>query len=182
MPSTVDAGQKLTQPVSRLFWAAPVLLLLGACGSNEPSVDAAGQTGSATTGAKADQPDARLVSAVPLNSNGTPAVGVRFEVLDRPLPNAEFRVRLVWKVRQATRVLQSDYVPVEGLQLASGNAQIRANNLDADATVERVLSLRATQIGRFLVQVSVRTDGQGSNDTTQFALPVLVEPAPASKT
>jgi hypothetical protein len=124
-----------------------------------------------------------LVAAVPVQ-NGSAAVGLRFELLDRPLPNGDFRVRLLWTVTAPTRVLQADYIPTEGLRAAAGNAVLRESNLAADAVVERVLTLRAAAAGMYLVQLSVRNDvaggGGASGGNSLFALPVLVEAAPVS--
>jgi len=175
--------------MSSAFQTTPLLvpgaavLILAACGSSEPSADSAGQTGATTAGAATTKPDARLVAAVPVQ-NGSAAVGLRFELLDRPLPNGDFRVRLVWTVTAATRALQADYVPAEGLRAAAGNAVLRETNLAADAVVERVLTLHATSAGMYLVQLSVRNDvaggGAASGGNSLFALPVLVEAAPVS--
>jgi hypothetical protein len=96
--------------MSSAFQTTPLLvpgaavLILAACGSSEPSTDSAGQTDATAAGAATTKPDARLVAAVPVQ-NGSAAVGLRFDLLDRPLPNGDFRVRLVWTVTAATRAL-----------------------------------------------------------------------------
>jgi hypothetical protein len=111
-------------------------------------------------------------------------VSLRFELLDRPLPNGDFRVRLVWAVTAPTRTLQADYVPAEGLRAPAGNQVLRESNLAADAIIERVLTLHAGAAGMYLVQMKVLNDVAGGNGasggTSLFALPVLVEPAPVS--
>jgi hypothetical protein len=116
--------------------------------------------------------------------NGSAALSLRFELLDRPLPGGDFRVRLVWAVTAPTRTLQADYVPAEGLRAAAGNQVLRESNLAADAVVERVLTLHAGAAGMYLIQLNVRNDVAGGSGATGgnslFALPVLVEPAPVS--
>lgn len=168
---------------ARLLVPGAVVLALAACGSSEPSADSAGQANATAAGVATTKPDARLVAVVPVQ-NGSASVGLRFELLDRPLPDSDFRVRLVWTVPAPTRVLQADYVPVEGLRATAGDAVLRESNLPADAVVERVLTLRAASAGMYLVQLNVRNDVAGgsgaSGGNSLFALPVLVEAAPVS--
>jgi hypothetical protein len=164
---------------------APAAVALGlvACGSSEPSGDSAGQADASAGAAAVNKPDARLVAAVPVQ-NGSAALGLRFELLDRPLPNGDFRVRLVWTATAPSRALQADYVPAEGLRAVAGTAVLRESNLAADTVIERVLTLHAAAAGMYLVQLTVRNDvvgGSGaSGGNSLFALPVLVEPAPVS--
>ncbi len=175
----------LISPISgatRRILAGAVVLSLVACGSSQPSADSAVQADTSAAAAAANKPDSRLVAAVPVQSGST-ALGLRFELLDRPLPNGDFRVRLLWTVTAPTRTLQVDYVPAEGLHAAAGNQVLRESNLEADAVVERVLTLHAGAAGMYLVQLNVRNDVAGGGATggnSLFALPVLVEPAPVS--
>ena len=170
-------------PATRLLVAGALLFALVACGSSEPSADSSAQAAATAAAAGANKPDARLVAAVPVQA-GSAAVSLRFELLDRPLPNGDFRVRLVWAVTAPTRLLQADYVPAEGLRAPAGNQVLRESNLAADAIIERVLTLHAGAAGMYLVQLNVRNDVAGGNGasggTSLFALPVLVEPAPVS--
>jgi hypothetical protein len=153
----------------------PLLVLcLAACG-REPDATTAGTTAAPAAGARGDD----TVTAV-LQSQGKPAVALRFLLEGRPVPGAASSLRLDLSSSEPDQQLALR-VHGEGLEVDAATGTATVTLAEAGKVVSHTLSFTPTAAGLTELVVRIQPPGEGATEIV-YAIPVLVDgAAPAAK-
>jgi hypothetical protein len=160
--------------------------LLGACGHSngntatplvKRNTGAGGAGSSAANDADAGPSD--LVSAVS-GGGEEAAVGLKFQVGQRPVPGHPVVITLRLVANQALDHLEARFRPDEGLEVTQGGDFHPQGHLDAGATVDHDLTLTPDRDGIYTVLATVTTGSADAVVSRSFVIPIVVGAAVAA--
>jgi hypothetical protein len=153
----------------------PLLLLCLAACSREPEATAAAAAAAPVAGARADD----TVAAV-LQSQGKPAVALRFLFESRPVPGTASSLRLDLTSSEADQQLELR-AQGEGLAVDPASGAALVTLAEAGKVVSHTVSFTPAAAGLTELVVRIRPAGEGAMEIV-YAIPVLVDgAAPAAK-
>lgn len=177
-------NMKATTVMSRIV-AALTLLSMGAtlltgCGHSADEQAAAQQQAKirkVVKQVKPADPLAGLNTAI-TGASGDVPVDVRFELLDRPVPNKPVEVRLVFVPQIDLYGLKAVIKPQSGVQVAD-DAQVKFDKPKKGELQEYKFSAIPSASGIFLVNVNVTVTRDTGDTPFEFSLPIPVPDADA---
>lgn len=150
-------------------------MLLVACGSSE-APDPAAPVAAST----APNPNADFTAAVPVGNNAAPA-RVQFRIGARPAVGQPLPVAVRVAPTSDVDKLQVFFEAESGLAFVDeAQSSFVLDGMKSGAAHAHDLQVLAAQRGVFLLKVNVTVDEAGGSKASEFAIPILVETAPAA--
>lgn len=156
-------------------------ILLAGCGQSADEQAVAQQQVKAKKVVKQVKPPdplAGLASAI-TGASGDVPVDVRFELLDRPVPNQPANIRLVFVPQIDLVALKAVIKPQSGLQVA-GDAQVKFDQPKKGELHDYKFAVIPSGSGIFLVNADVTVTRDTGDTIFNFSLPVPVPQADAA--
>jgi hypothetical protein len=158
--------------------------LLGACshsGSNSgaPLIKRhdAGTPNANSAGKAADAGPTDLVSAVSGNGGADGAVGLKFELGQRPVAGQPLLLTLRLVANQPLEHLEARFHADEGLQVTEGSDFESPGHMDAGDSVDHALTVLPDRDGVYSVMATVTTGSATEGVSRSFVIPIVVAAA-----
>ncbi len=154
--------------------------VLGACShsggsSNAPLVKRDTQTPGASGAASSQTLGPRdLVSAVSASGGDDGAVGLKFQVAQRPVAGQPVVVTLRLIANQALEHMEARFLPDDGLAISQGGDFDPQGPLDSGAVLDHTLTLVPGHDGIYTVMATVTTGSAAEAVSRSFVIPIVV--------
>jgi hypothetical protein len=164
-----------------LLLIAAACAALGACshsgGGGAPLVKRHADGSASGSGANASQngvPDGPTDLVAAVSGGGDSAVGLKFQLAQRPLSGQPVIITLQLVANQALEHLEAHFLPDDGLTLTQGGDFDPQGHLDAGAAVDHALTVIPSHDGIYTVLATVTTGSAAEAVSRSFVIPIVV--------
>jgi hypothetical protein len=124
-----------------------------------------------------DQGPADLVAAVSLSGSGEGAVGLKFQLGQRPVAGQPVDIVLRLVVNQPLEHLEARFHTDDGLDIPQGSDFDPEGHMDPGSAVEHRLTVVAAHEGVYTVMATLTTGTAAEAVSHSFVIPIVFEPA-----